>query len=152
MQETVSIILSLVSGIMGAVIGGIIAGIFIYWQTFESARSNLRAVVTRMAIHAKKGRGIPPAYAHAIDPWSMNYMDEAIAAYHRYRGLLFRRGWREKLDVAWTTFQGVDPNGPDRFLAVQMMSDTGAERATHLLNMLNASVFNGWFRWFRCGA
>ena len=142
MADAGDIIISLTSGFVGAVIGAVLGGgiaVFCaYWQTRETARNNLRAIVTRMAIHARTGRGVE----RATNPWSTTDMDEAITAYYRYRALLPFRSARCGLDRAWLTFQGHDPNGPDPFCAAPMLGESGADRATHLLRYLNAPLIN----------
>ena len=94
------------SGLVGALIGGLLAGRYLVWQTRESAKHQLRSIVIRMGAHVQQCKGIN---AQRTEPWSV-YMEDAIAAYQRYRTLLLP--WqRPKLDRAWTSFQGTKPDG-----------------------------------------
>src|SRR5437867_4344141 len=90
----------LVSGLLGALIGGILAGRYLVWQTREVAKHNLRAIAIRIGVHAQQCKGI---HGQRTDPWSV-YIEDAIAAFLRYRALLLP--WQRKaLDDAWTSFQ-----------------------------------------------
>jgi hypothetical protein len=100
------IISTLLVGAVGAIFGAWASGRYVIWQAREAARHDLRAIVIRMGVYVEQCKGIN---GNRVDPWTV-YMEDAIAAYLRYRTLLLP--WqRAELDRNWTKFQGTRPDG-----------------------------------------
>ena len=133
------ILLNLLSGFVGALLGSVITGGIMYWQAVETARHELRILVSRLGFHAKQSRGTGQ---NRSDPMGTPLLDDAVAAYHRYRALLPIRCWKRSLDNAWTAFQGHDPREEDPLSHTQLVGDEGARRAVVMLRFLGAPAFS----------
>ncbi|QTN32546.1 hypothetical protein HZ994_09455 [Akkermansiaceae bacterium] len=133
----------LLSGLIGAILGGgvcgLVTGWFIYWQSAEVARHNLRSVVVRMGVHLKQGKSTAGG-DRGSEPWTV-YMDEALSAYYRYRALLVFPFRQDRLDAAWKEFQGTDPNGDTPFAYRSLMiHDNSTYRITQFVNFLGGNT------------
>jgi hypothetical protein len=121
------------SGLIGALVGGLLAGRYLVWQTREAAKHELRSIVIRMGIHVQQCKGIG---GNRTEAWTV-YMEDAIAAYQRYRALILP--WqRSRLDRGWTRFQGTDPNGSTPYAYAPMMDFAAClDRIRKILDVLD---------------
>lgn len=122
----------LFSGFVGAIIGGLMAIAAVLWQSGETARHNLRAVVTKMGVHVIQCKGD----GGRTEPWTV-YMDEALSAFNRYRAFVWLPSNRKRLDQAWISFQGTDPDGTTPFSYAPTAINIDWWRADNFLRFLD---------------